>query len=90
MRETDKDDIESSNLQLPYPRVYEVFGAGSIEANGHYVLRGEINNHPYYSKIDSEISLWYFHTSSFPSSYWCGWYISKKVLIIFIVHCIYF
>jgi hypothetical protein len=33
-----------------YPQVFEVAGAGSVEANGKYVLAGVKNGRPYYEK----------------------------------------
>lgn len=66
--------------EVIFPQIYEIKGCGSSIVNGLYYFKGICNDRPYYSKNDNT-SLWYFYTNLFPSSYWCGWYISKSVSI---------
>jgi hypothetical protein len=73
--------------EVMYPQFYEIKGAGSPHVNGIYLFHGICNDRPYYLKKDHITpALWYFQTKLFPSSYWCGWYISKSVypLILFL------
>ena len=83
--------FQSSNInetisieEVKYPQYYEVKGCGSHHINGIYSFKGICNDRPYYIKEEDQStlispSLWYFKTNLFPSSYWCGWYISKSV-----------
>jgi hypothetical protein len=68
-----------SSDEVNYPQFYEIRGAGSPRVNGLYSYQGICNDRPYYVKDDTA-ALWYFQTRVFPSSYWCGWYLSKSVL----------
>jgi hypothetical protein len=67
------------SIEVVFPDLYEVRGAGIHNVNGIYLYEGICNNRPYYCNADKSAALWYFHTAIFPSSYWCGWYISKSV-----------
>jgi hypothetical protein len=75
--------------EVNYPQFYEIKGAGSARVNGVYSYHGICNDRPYYVKDDLMAALWYFQTSVFPSSYWCGWYLSKSVLYSLIFHWLF-
>lgn len=70
---------EAKVEEVVYPSSYELRGAGSAPVNGLYHFKGLCNKRPYYGKDDGLGWLWYFETSMFPASMWCGWYISKEV-----------
>lgn len=90
------DWTRSGNLQnltsneVSYPLVYEIKGAGVPSVNGIYTYQGICNDRPYYIHKNSSAALWYFYTKLFPSSYWCGWYISKSVRSFFCLAYLFF